>query len=169
MNEDDTIHYDDTIRYDVWIESALRGVVHRAVSYVVQNGLPDEHHFYITFDTQAPGVVLAGFLRAQHPEEMTIVLQNQYEDLTVDDENMGVTLYFKGRAERVVVPFASISGFADPSVNFGLQLKMVPSDALGDEESDIDLPAIPPAEEQTDEAGDGPSADVIALDTFRKK
>jgi len=113
----------DHIRYDLLAQEALRGVVHRVLSDVARNGLPGEHHLYITFDTRAPGLKISDRLKSEHPEEMTIVLQHQFWDLTVSDQGFEVGLSFKGIPERLVVPLAAIKGFFDPSVQFGLQFE----------------------------------------------
>ena len=145
--------------YDRWLEEALRSVIRRALTYTAEHGLPDAHHFYVTFTTTADGVELAPELRAKYPEEMTIVLQHQFWDLAVEDENFSVTLKFHGRPSRIVIPFAAISAFGDPSVNFGLQLKTLSADLPDDAKvAHKGEPADKPA-----------SGQVIALDTFRKK
>jgi uncharacterized protein len=145
--------------YDRWLEEALRSVIRRALTFTSQHGLPDAHHFYVTFATTADGVELAPELRAKYPEEMTIVLQHQFWDLTVEDEGFSVTLKFHGRPSRIVIPFAAISAFGDPSVNFGLQLKTLPAD-LSDGAEVVG---------NGDATGKPASGQVIALDTFRKK
>ena len=118
MTEDD----EDTLRYDRMVESALRGVVREAVQEVIEIGeLPEDHHFYITFMTDYPGVKIPAYLHDRYPGEMTIVLQYQFYDLFVDDEKMGVTLSFNNVPERLEIPLAAITIFADPSVNFALQ------------------------------------------------
>lgn len=163
-----------SLPYDKWIEQALRGVIGKALAHAVEHGLPGDHHFYITFRTDAEGVGLAPRLRAQYPEAMTIVLQHQFWDLEVDDAGFGVTLKFRGKAERLRVPFAAVTGFADPVVNFGLQLKVAPFG--GGEDGDIgEQGASEPATDLSG-AGTGAAADdaaergeVIALDKFRKK
>lgn len=152
----------EPIRYDRWIEDALRSVVRRALAQAAAEGLPGEHHFYVTFRTDADGVELADRLRAQHPGEMTIVLQHQFADLATDDEAFSVTLYFGGRPERLRVPFAAITAFADPAVNFGLQLKSDEAEATP-EGGDVD--AAPDA----DAAAETAPGEVVALDSFRKK
>ena len=114
---------DDTLRYDKMVENALRSVVRDAVEEVVENGLPGDHHFYITFLTDYPGVDIPDYLRERYPGEMTIVLQFQFEDLYVDDEVLKVSLSFNNKPELLVVPLAAISIFADPSVNFALQFQ----------------------------------------------
>jgi uncharacterized protein len=146
--------------YDRWLEDALRGVIRRALAYTADYGLPGAHHFYITFATGAVGVELTPELYAKYPEEMTIVLQHQFWDLTVQDDLFSVTLKFHGRPSRLVVPLAAITAFGDPSVNFGLQLK----GAVGAEGK----------RHGTDRSGESApenqrSGEVIALDTFRKK
>jgi hypothetical protein len=113
----------DHIRYDLLTREALRSVVRRVLADVARSGLPGEHHFYITFDTHAPGVRLAPRLRQEYPDAMTIVLQHQFYDLTVNDQGFEVGLSFGGAVERLVIPFEAITGFVDPSVQFGLQFE----------------------------------------------
>jgi len=143
--------------YDSWLEDALRGLVRRALQFTADHGLPGEHHFYLTFATGAPGVEISPELRASYPDEMTIVLQHQFWDLNVEDERFSVTLKFRGRMSRLVVPFTAISAFGDPSVSFGLHLKALPM--IGAEAAEED-------KEDVEKAAHG---QVIALDTFRKK
>jgi len=113
----------DHIRYDILAQEALRGVVRRVLSDAAKNGLPGEHHFYVSFDTRVPGVRLSPRLRNEYPEEMTIVLQHQFWDLSVTDQAFEVALSFHGISERLLVPFAAINRFVDPSVEFGLQFE----------------------------------------------
>src|SRR5882724_1245454 len=113
----------DILRYDRMVETALRGVVRAAVQTAAQHGLPGSHHFYITFKTGAPGVIVPDFLRERYPDEMTIVLEHQFWDLAVTDDALAVTLYFQKQPERLTIPFAAITAFADPSVKFGLQFQ----------------------------------------------
>src|SRR5215470_18733105 len=116
----------DYIRYDLLTQQALRAVVRRVLADVAKTGaLPGEHHFYITFDTRAPGVRLSARMREQYPEEMTIVLQHQFWDLAVSDAHFEVALSFNGVSEKLQVPFEAIKGFFDPSVQFGLQFETV--------------------------------------------
>ena len=115
----------DLIRYDVLVQDALRGVVKKIVAEVVKAGLPGQHHFYISFDTQHPGVRMSTRLRQRYPDEMTVVLQHQFWDLNVTDAAFEVGLSFSGIPERLYVPFNSIKGFFDPSVQFGLQFEPV--------------------------------------------
>jgi hypothetical protein len=114
----------DHIRYDLLAQEALRGVVLRVLADAAKNGLPGEHHFYISFDTRAAGVRISPRLREKYPEEMTIVLQHQYWDLVVSDQSFEVGLSFNGVPERLAVPFAAIKGFFDPSVQFALQFEV---------------------------------------------
>jgi len=113
----------DHIRYDLLTQQALRAVVRRVLSDVAKSGLPGEHHFYVTFDTRAPGVKLSARMREQYPEEMTIVLQHQFWDLAVTDTHFEVALSFNGISEKLHVPLEAIKGFFDPSVQFGLQFE----------------------------------------------
>jgi hypothetical protein len=115
----------DHIRYDLLTQQALRAVVRRVLSDVAKTGaLPGEHHFYVTFDTRAAGVKMSPRLRAQYPEDMTIVLQHQFWDLVVTDAYLEVGLSFNGISEKLHVPLETIKGFFDPSVQFGLQFEI---------------------------------------------
>jgi hypothetical protein len=115
----------DHIRYDILAREALRGVVRTVLRDTARNGLPGEHHFYISFDTRAEGVQLSPRMLAQYPEEMTVVLQHQFWDLVVTDDGFEVGMSFGGVPERVTVPFGAIKGFFDPSVQFGLQFEEI--------------------------------------------
>lgn len=135
----------DDIRYDLLAQEALRGVVRRVLADAAKRGLPGEHHFYISFDTQAPGVRLSPRLREQYPGEMTIILQHQFWDLQVTEEGFEVGLSFNGIPERLGVPFAAIKGFFDPSVQFGLQFTTVeePAEAAEAPAPEKPVPAKP--------------------------
>jgi hypothetical protein len=111
----------DHIRYDILTQEALRGVVRTVLADAAKNGLPGDHHFYISFDTRADGVRLSPRMHAQYPEEMTVVLQHQFWDLAVTEDGFEVGVSFGGIAERLTIPFAAINGFYDPSVEFGLK------------------------------------------------
>jgi hypothetical protein len=115
----------DQIRYDLLTQQALRGVVRSVLMDAAKKGLPGDHHFFIEFDTLAPGVRMSDRLRAQHPEKMTIILQHQFWDLTVNESGFEVGLSFGGITERLAIPFDAINGFFDPSVQFGLQFEEV--------------------------------------------
>ena len=172
----------DLIRYDVLAQEALRGVVRKVLTDVARDGLPGEHHFYIAFDTRAPGVRISQRLREQYPEEMTIVLQHQFWDLAVTEHTFEVGLSFGGVPERLLVPFSAIKGFFDPSVQFGLQFEVVheedekaPARPRGAASEPSETPASLPKPAKTgdkaaaaDEA-DPAGAEVVSLDAFRKK
>jgi hypothetical protein len=130
---------DMTLRYDKMVESALRGVVRQAISEVQKDGLPGDHHFYITFQTDYAGVSIPDYLHERYPGEMTIVLQYQFENLTVDEHTIGVTLSFNNVPERLIIPLAAVTIFADPSVNFALQFQPL-GEMLGREEDGFDGP-----------------------------
>jgi hypothetical protein len=115
---------DDHIRYDLLVREALRGVVRRVVADAAKNGLPGEHHFFISFHTGAPGVRISSRMRAQYPQEMTIVLQHQFWDLAATDVGIEVGLSFNGVPEKLGVPYEAIKGFFDPSVKFGLEFEV---------------------------------------------
>ena len=109
------------LNYELLVEDALRSVVRTSLSIVEKVGLPGETHFYISFSTTHPGVEISDDLRAKHPENMTIVLQHQFGDLSVGNEEFSITLFFAGKPSPMVIPFQSITSFNDPSVGFGLQ------------------------------------------------
>jgi hypothetical protein len=115
----------DQIRYDLLTQQALRGVVRSVLTDAAKKGLPGDHHFFITFDTQADGVRMSDRLRGQYPEEMTVILQHQFWDLSVSEQAFDVGLSFGGITERLSIPFDSIKAFVDPSVQFGLQFEEV--------------------------------------------
>lgn len=114
---------DSGLRYDLMVEGALRGVMRDALTHAAKHGLPGAHHFYLSFRTGYPGVQLDQSLTARFPEEMTIVLQHQFWDLKVDQDGFAVTLSFANTPQRLVIPFAAVTAFNDPSVNFGLQFQ----------------------------------------------
>lgn len=159
---------DDILRYDLMIEAALRDVVRESLSSVAQNGLPGEHHFYITFLTNYPGVQIPDYLRKQYNDEMTIVLQYQFFGMRLEDDCLHVTLSFNNVKERLVVPIESITTFADPSVNFALQFQSGSGD---DEDGGDDDGEGAPDDSGSDkkEPSDEKRGEVISLDMFRKK
>ncbi|MGE3246033.1 MAG: ClpXP protease specificity-enhancing factor SspB [Beijerinckiaceae bacterium] len=120
---------DDAIRYDLIVQEALRGVVQKVLADVARSGLPGEHHFFITFRTGAAGVQLSKRMRSEYPDEMTIVLQHQFWDMKVDDSHFEVGLSFRNVPEKLSVPFAAVTGFADPSVQFALRFETDLADA----------------------------------------
>ena len=136
----------DHIRYDLLTQQALRAVVRRVLADVAKTGaLPGEHHFYVTFDTRAPGVKLSARMREQYPEEMTIVLQHQFWDLAVTDAHFEVALSFNGVSEKLSIPLEAIKGFFDPSVQFGLQFESV-SEAAAEQRPTQKPPTLAAAE-----------------------
>jgi uncharacterized protein len=167
----------DHIRYDVLARDALRGVLRRVLSDAAEHGLPGDHHFFITFVSNAEGVKISPRLLAQYPEEMTIILQHQFWDLIVSEDRFEVGLSFSQIPERLVVPFKAIKNFFDPSVKFGLQFET--SDDAMEETSEARLPgaaaSVPTAaaEPVVDEANEpekpSEGAEVVRLDRFRKK
>jgi uncharacterized protein len=116
----------DHIRYDLLVQDALRSVVRKVLGDAARNGLPGDHHFYISFKTHAPGVTIPAAMRQKYPDEMTIILQHEFWDLAVNGEGFEVSLSFSRKPERLAMPFAAITGFSDPSVpTFGFKF-MVP-------------------------------------------
>ncbi|WP_439272100.1 SspB family protein [Pseudochrobactrum sp. HB0163] len=126
----------DLIRYDILAQDALRGVIRKVLMEVTKAGLPGNHHFFITFLTQAPGVRISSRLKEKYPEQMTIVLQHQYWDLVVTDQFFEVGLSFGEIAEKLVIPFSAIRGFYDPSVNFELEFDVSVVMPTGDNDSE---------------------------------
>jgi hypothetical protein len=182
----------DQIRYDLLTQQALRSVVRNVLSDAAKKGLPGDHHFYIAFDTHAEGVRISDRLRAQYPEEMTIILQHQYWDLSVNEQGFEVGLSFGGIPEKLVIPFEAINGFFDPSVQFGLQFEEVGEgqDAHADPANAADnvagkklaprapasvtavpAPAAPAPAAATEPTPTKPAGggEVVRLDRFRKK
>ncbi len=188
---------EDLIRYEALVLDALRGVVRSVLLRVLKRGVPGEHHFFITFDTQAPGVGLSKRLKEQYPQEMTIVLQHQFWDLAVTDDRFEVRLSFNNIPERLVIPFGAVRIFQDPSVHFALALR--PPEAELEAEADVKTgsetallvaptPGAPPAapnqnlgqldreiaaealaEKESERPVERQTAEVVSLDKFRKK
>jgi uncharacterized protein len=157
--------------YDRWTEEAMRNVALRALEFAAKNGLPGEHHFYLTFRTDHPETKVPGHLKARYPQEMTIVLQHQFWDLKVDEEAelFSVGLSFGGIPSTLVIPLGAITGFADPQVRLALRFTPEQPDALSAGEPD----AEPAPEPETAAEADGPAPDptpqVVSLDAFRKR
>lgn len=189
---------EDQIRYDILAQEALRGVMRKVISEVARTGLPGDHHFFITFLTNAPGVRISSRLHERYPDQMTIVLQYQYWDLKVSDSHFEVGLSFSDIPEKLVVPFSAVRGFYDPSVNFELEFDVKQEEDEIETVSGEVTPLAPPAEkpkkpaktkrtpkkaapaaksskkkdpkpEPAAEDSEGEkSADVVSLDAFRK-
>jgi len=157
---------DSLIPYDEIVQEALRAVVGRVLGEVEKaGGLPGEHHFYITFKTQGQGVDIPRHLVERFPDEMTIVIQNRFWDLKVGAEGFEVGLSFNQVPARLVIPFAAVTGFVDPAVNFALQFQAQVDDAsedTGHSSAGNDMPAAPPAPVE-----DG--SNVVSVDFTRKK
>jgi hypothetical protein len=143
----------DHIRYDLLTQEALRGVLRTVLSDAAKNGLPGDHHFFVTFDTCAESVRLSQRMRAQYPKEMTIVLQHQFWDLSISDDSFEVGLSFGGVPERLSIPFAAVKGFFDPSVEFGLQFEQI---GLTAAEAGAKPEALPAPKKSGDEAANAP-------------
>jgi hypothetical protein len=154
---------EDPLEYARLVREALLDVPRRALRLAAREGLPGDHHFYVSFRTTHPGVSLSSSLRARHPEEMTVVLQHQYWDLAVGDDAFSVTLRFGGVPERLHVPFASLTAFADPAAEFGLRFDH-PGEARV-----IQEPGKEPTtgEEAADEGGPRPR-NVVDIRAFRR-
>ena len=159
---------DHLINYDAMVQEALLDVIRKLLEEAAIQGLPGEHHFYVTFDTTEPDVSIPGYLRKQHPSEMTIVLQHQFWGLTVGDDSFSLQLSFHGKQETLVVPFKALTGFLDPSVQFGFefgdQSKVTRTLGVSGQPT-IQAATSPQTEEPVSE---DTGENVVALDTFRK-
>ncbi len=172
MDEKEAPANQSLLPYDSWAAEALRGVAMAALVHVARHGLPGGHHFYLTFRTDHPGVELPQHLRQRFPEEMTIVLQHQFWDLAVDEaaRRFRVGLSFGGVPATLVVPFAALTAFVDPEVQFGLSFKPAPAEKVDT------APSTPPTEEgpppKPEEAPEkevDESPQVVSLDAFRRR
>lgn len=158
-----------TIDYGNLMHRAMRGLIQEVLEDVRNNGLPGEHHFFITFDTQHPDVEIADWLSDRYPGEMTVVMQHWFDNLTVTDEGFAVTLNFGDAPEPLYIPYDAIKTFVDPSVEFGLRFETQESD-----EEDEDMAAETPhvvediAEIAEIAEPEKKDADVVSLDSFRK-
>ena len=152
--------------YEAWSEDAMREVAWRALEHAAQHGMPGEHHFYLSYRTDHPGVAIPGHLKAKYPQEITIVLQHQFEGLFVDREaaRFGVTLRFGGVPAKLVIPFGALTMFHDPHVRFGL--RFTPS---GLEDEKAGLPAAPEAPATPPSPAPAPPGEVVSLDAFRRR
>ena len=172
----------DFIGYEALADRALRGVVREALKRVQKQGLIGSHHFYITFKTHDPGVEIPDFLKERYPDEMTIVMQNQFSGLHVSEEAFEVTLSFQKLPATLFVPFSALTAFVDPAVQFGLQFKNSTAAQSGSAEPGKDAAAKieaakskPPRPAQASEAQSPPKPEppsgpqVVSLDRFRKK
>jgi hypothetical protein len=154
----------DLIRYDLLVQEALKGVVRKVLGDAVRDGLPGDHHFYVSFRTDYPGVRLSQRLREKYPQDMTIVLQHQFWDLSIGENGFEVGLSFSGIPERLQIPFDAITGFFDPSVQFGLKFetKREADEAVPEAADDGQRPARAPAPEPAAHQPKKPSVPVTA-------
>ncbi len=163
MEDDDTppARPHSLLPYELWAQEAMRGVAVRALRHAAAEGMPGEHHFYVSFRTSHPGVSVPPRLLAQYPEEMTIVLQHQFWDLHVDEAagSFSVGLSFGGVASTLLVPFAALTAFADPHAQFGVRFPAPSAEAAADEEEAPEPEPAEPAEKPQ----------VVSLDAFRKR
>lgn len=153
----------NSIDYGTLMHNAMRGLINKVLTDVAANGLPGNHHFFITFDTMHPDVEIADWLSDRYPGEMTIVIQHQYDSLTVTDIGFSITLSFGDAPEPLYVPYDAIKTFVDPSVEFGLRFE------TQDDDDDEDAPEAP-MDVMAEPEDDAPQkdADVVSLDQFRK-
>ena len=150
------------IDYGNLMHRAMRGLIRDVMADVAERGLPGAHHFFITLATRYPGVQMADWLRERYPDEITIVIQNWYDALSVDEDGFAITLNFGNSPEPLYIPFDAISTFVDPSVEFGLRFETQGED--DDEDDDDDgAPMEEDAEDETPR-----EAEVVSLDKFRK-
>ncbi len=146
-----------TIDYGNLMHRAMRGLIQSVLTDVAKNGLPGDHHFFITFDTGIAGVQMAKWLHDRYPDEMTLVLQHWFEDLVVTEAGFSVTLNFGNNPENIAVPFDAVRTFVDPSVEFGLRFETHPSEDEDEGDTPDDDPTPPRGE-----------AEIVRLDKFRK-
>ncbi|MCF6216709.1 MAG: ClpXP protease specificity-enhancing factor SspB [Emcibacter sp.] len=158
---------DSIIQYDAMVQTALLSVVRDVLKNASKEGLPGDHHFYLTFSTVHPEVSIPAYLKERYPEEMTIVVQNQFANLVVDEAHFELSLSFSGKLEHLYIPFVALEGFFDPSVDFGLHFN---ASAPNNDTMD-DLPTIVEAASDIKPADEPDNNDnnVVTLDTFRKK
>ena len=161
-----------TIDYGNLMHRAMRGLIKEVLTNVQQDGLPGEHHFFITFDTSHPDVELADWLADRYPDDMMVVMQHWYDNLEVDDEGFAITLNFGDRPEPLYIPYDAIRTFVDPSVEFGLRFEtqeegeepLAPVETITPE----DRPKEPPAPKAEGDDGESKDAEIVSLDKFRK-
>ena len=160
---------EDGFQYEKMVEKALRSVVREALDMASEDGLPGEHHFYITFRTDHPDVAIPKNLRERYPNEMTIVLQHQFWNLETAEDAFQVTLSFSNVPHRLVVPYEAVIAFADPSVRFGLQFEA--PEGLPEVHEKDETPSADNSEDESEKSGNGMKDDtnIVTLDTFRKK
>ena len=152
--------------YGGMMHRAMQGLIAEVLRKVARDGLPGEHHFFITFDTRDDGVEMADWLRERYPEEMTIVVQNWFDNLTVADDHFTITLNFGNSPEPLHIPFDALRTFVDPSVEFGLRFET--QDGDDDEEENEDAEFDLNAEDDGDDTPPSGGGEVVSLDRWRK-
>jgi hypothetical protein len=159
-----------TIDYGNLMHCAMRGLIQEVLQDVSERGLPGEHHFFITFDTRHPDVQIADWLSDRYPEDMTVVMQQWFEDLEVTNDGCGVSLNFGDAPERLYVPYDAIKTFVDPSVEFGLRFETQEEEAEDSRDTLKSVPEAPMVDvsEDDDTEADKADAEVVSLDSFRK-
>jgi hypothetical protein len=160
---------DNEINYESMVHAALRDVVKTVLKSAEKNGLPGDHHFYICFATPHPRVQLPDHLREEYMEDMTIVLQHEYWDLTIEEESFSITLCFDEIHERITVPFDAIISFVDPSVKFGLQFNPIYPDDFDVLEDDEDIKNEHPLKTEEDDQKKKPDDNVVVIDFSKNK
>lgn len=168
MAKDDPDASEDHIAYGRLMHDAMRRLIHRVLSDVATTGLPGEHHFFITFDTNYPGVDIADWLHERYPDDMTIVIQHWFADLEVTPDRFAITLNFGDNPERLVVPFNAVLTFVDPSVEFGLRFETAEADEEARVQTGDDSTTAAGSEAGEDDRAPAGDADVVNLDAFRK-
>ena len=161
---------ENTIDYGNLMHDAMRGLIQRVLQDLAKTGeLPGDHHFFITFDTNHPNVDVADWLSDRYPDEMTIVIQHWFDNLEVTDEGFSITLNFGDQPEPLYIPYLALRSFVDPSVEFGLSLRVhekeIETDAVVDT---LPITEAPMHEDSTAEDTLKPAAEVVSLDSFRK-
>lgn len=160
----------DPLDYETMVQSALREVVYKTIAYTVKNGLPGNHHYYITFATEHPGVEIPDYLRDQYGDEVTIVLQYEFWDLKADENGFSVTLCFDDAHEKLYIPYTALLSFVDPSVKFGLQFSPIIEDTpevVGKTVKGDKAVVDKKTDKKSEPVKDG--SNVVTLDIFRKK
>jgi len=147
-----------SIDYGNLMHRAMRGLIIEVLRQVEREGLPGQHHFFITFDTRHPGAEMADWLRERYAQEMTVVMQHWFDGLRVDPDGFAVTLNFGEVPEPLYIPFDAIRTFVDPSVEFGLRFETPDDDDEDEDEEDGDDDPDPPRQD----------AEVVRLDKWRK-
>ncbi len=160
----------DSIDYQALVQEALRGVVRGALQRVARDGrLPGAHHFYIAFHTAHPGVKVSEAILQRYPQEMTIVMQHQFWDLHVGEDDFQITLSFNNIPEKLSIPYVAIKNFFDPSTRFGLQFTVAGMEAASAEPRVLETPGKAAAEIPKEEDTPRKPGEVVSLDQFRKK